>query len=129
VPFYGQGANASFEDCLVLAECLRGEPDRTRALARYQALRKPNTDALADLAVGNFLEMRDKVASPLFHAKKRFEKLLHALFPRWFVPLYTMVSFTRIPYAVARARASAQWRWVWRALAAVVLVALWLVLA
>ena len=129
VPFYGQGANASFEDCLVLAECLRGEPDRARALARYQSLRKPNTDALADLAVENFLEMRDKVASPRFHARKRFEKLLHALLPRWFVPLYTMVSFTRIPYAEARARASAQWRWVWRTLAAVVLVVLWLVLA
>jgi len=130
VPFYGQGANASFEDCLVLAECLRGEPDRTRALADYQARRQPNTDALADLAVENFLEMRDKVASPVFRLKKRFEKLLHALLPRWCVPLYTMVSFTRIPYAVARARAARQWRWVWRVLgAAVGIVALLLILS
>lgn len=129
VPFYGQGANASFEDCLVLADCLREEPDRAVALARYQARRKENTDALADLAIENFLEMRDKVASPLFHAKKRFEKLLHTLLPGWFVPLYTMVSFTRVPYAEARTRARRQWRTVSAVLAAILLVALALLLA
>jgi kynurenine 3-monooxygenase len=129
VPFYGQGANASFEDCLTLADCLREEPDRAVALARYQARRKENTDALADLAVGNFLEMRDKVASPLFHAKKRFEKLLHTLLPGWFVPLYTMVSFTRVPYAEARTRARRQWRTVSAVLGAILLVTLALLLA
>jgi kynurenine 3-monooxygenase len=68
--------------------------------------------------------MRDKVASPLFHAKKRFEKLLHALFPKWFVPLYTMVSFTRVPYAEARDRARRQWRIVGGVLGVAVLVIL-----
>ena len=60
------------------------------------------------MALANFNEMRDHVASPLFRIKKRGEKALHTLFPRWFIPLYTMISFTRIPYAEAKARAERQ---------------------
>jgi kynurenine 3-monooxygenase len=118
VPFYGQGANASFEDCLELVACL-GEfrLDRARALAEYQDRRKPNADAIADLAIENFLEMRDRVASPVFHARKRLEKHLHQLFPQAFTPLYTMISFSRIPYAAARRRAARQWRVVWTVMA------------
>jgi kynurenine 3-monooxygenase len=110
VPFYGQGANASFEDCLTLAAQLREKGDRSAALAAYEADRKPNTDALADLAIDNFREMRDRVASPLFLFRKKFEKFLNKLMPETYIPLYPMISFTRIPYAVARDRAIRQWR-------------------
>ena len=104
VPFYGQGANAAFEDCVVLAECLAAEPRRTapRRLPSTTIAARPHADALADLAIANFEEMRDRVASPVFRLRKKTEKVLHALFPRWYVPLYTMISFTRIPYARCR---------------------------
>lgn len=110
VPFYGQGANASFEDCLSLAARLKAGPTRSAALAAYEAERKPNTDALADLAIDNFREMRDRVASPLFLFRKKFEKFLNMLMPEKYIPLYPMISFTRIPYAEARERAIRQWR-------------------
>ena len=119
VPFYGQGANASFEDCLTLAAALRAGPDPRAALAAYEADRKPNTDALADLAIDNFREMRDRVASPLFLFRKKFEKFLNKLMPETYIPLYPMISFTRIPYAKARERAYRQWRVVRTALAVV----------
>ncbi len=122
VPFYGQGANASFEDCLSLAARLREVPDRAAALEAYQADRKPNTDALADLAIDNFREMRDRVASPLFLFRKKFEKLLNRLMPATYIPLYPMISFTRIPYATARERAQRQWRIVRTALGGLLLV-------
>ena len=111
VPFYGQGANCGFEDCLALLAAIDASPDDLgRAFDRYQTERKPNAEAIADLALANFIEMRDVVASPAFRAWKRFEKLLHRLAPRWYVPLYTMISFTLIPYAGARARAARQHR-------------------
>src|SRR5947209_5703966 len=72
VPFYGQGMNAAFEDCVVLDECLGKFPDdREHAFAEYFSRRKENADALADLAIGNFIEMRDKTASRAFRAKKK----------------------------------------------------------
>lgn len=109
VPFYGQGANASFEDCAVLLECLReiGD-DWPRALDEYARRRKPNVDALADLAVANFVEMRDKTARASFRAYKWLDRTLHGLLPRWYTPLYTMVSFTRTPYAEAVRKARRQ---------------------
>ncbi|MCH8912786.1 MAG: FAD-dependent monooxygenase [Planctomycetes bacterium] len=109
VPFYGQGMNASFEDCTVLNECIREHaPDWERTFAAYHRLRKENVDALADLAISNFVEMRDQVGSARFLWKKRSERILARLFPTWFVPLYTMVSFSRIPYAEAVRRAKKQ---------------------
>jgi len=123
VPFYGQGANAGFEDCLALiAEITRSPTDLAAAFGRYQTRRKPDTEAIADLAIANFLEMRDHVASAGFLWKKRFEQLLHRLFPRWFVPLYQMISFSLIPYAEARDRAHAQTRAIRRIGIAAVLV-------
>jgi kynurenine 3-monooxygenase len=109
VPFYGQGMNAAFEDCVVLDECLAQFPEnRERAFAEYFAQRKPNTDALADLAIQNFIEMRDKTASRTFRAKKKLDHFLEAVLPRIYLPLYTMVTFTRIPYAEAARRARTQ---------------------
>jgi kynurenine 3-monooxygenase len=101
--------NAAFEDCTVLRRCLiETDWDWERAGARYEALRREHTDVLADLCVENFIEMRDRVASPWFVLKKRLAVLLHALFPRWYLPLYTMIEFTRIPYADAARRARKQ---------------------
>jgi kynurenine 3-monooxygenase len=109
VPFYGQGANAAFEDCVVLDECLRQSAgDRGAAFASFEQRRKVHADAIADLALANFVEMRDHVASAGFLFKKKVENTLHRLLPRSFVPLYTMISFSRIPYADAVARAARQ---------------------
>jgi len=119
VPFYGQGMNAAFEDCVVLDECLAAFPqDRQRAFAEYFSRRKENADALADLAVENFIEMRDKTASRAFRAKKKLDHLLEGLVPGIYLPLYTMVTFTRIPYAEAARRARLQDRIVYGSLVA-----------
>ncbi len=119
VPFYGQGMNAAFEDCVVLDECLAEFPgDRERAFVEYFSRRKENADALADLAVENFVEMRDKTASKTFRAKKKLDRLLEGLLPGIYLPLYTMVTFTRIPYATAARRARLQDRIVYGILAA-----------
>src|SRR5881396_3154508 len=123
VPFYGQGMNAAFEDCVVLDECLEEFPEnRERAFAEYFSRRKENADALADLAIGNFIEMRDKTASKTFRAKKKLDHLLEALLPGVYLPLYTMVTFTRIPYAQAARRARRQDRILYTALVTLVLI-------
>lgn len=106
-PFYGQGMNASLEDCLVLDACLQeyaGDP--AGALARYQQLRKPHTDVLADLSARNFVQLRDRVRSPWHRARATVDRTLNRLAPRAWRPLYTMVSHTTVPYgeAVRRAR-------------------------
>jgi kynurenine 3-monooxygenase len=109
VPFLGQGMNAAFEDCSVLMGCLNEHPnDFAAAFAEYEAKRKPHLDTLADLCVENFIEMRDRVGSRLFVWKKRLSVLLHALFPHRYLPLYTMVEFTRIGYADAVKRSRRQ---------------------
>ena len=101
--------NAAFEDCVVLDECLAAfQQDRQRAFEEYFHRRKINADALADLALGNFIEMRDKTASKTFRVKKKLDHLLEAALPGIYLPLYTMVTFTRIPYAEAKRRARIQ---------------------
>jgi len=111
VPFYGQGANASFEDCVLLDNAMRDHPDdRAAAFSAYSAGRSPHTDALADLAIANFVEMRDATASPWFRGRKRLERVLHRLAPGLFIPLYSMVTFTSIPYGQAVRQARRQWR-------------------
>lgn len=104
VPFYGQGMNAAFEDCRTLAEMLDDHPgdDLADVFARFTDARKPHADAIADLAIENYVEMRDKVGSPLFRLKKLTERVLARVVPGY-LPLYEMVSFSNIPYAEARA--------------------------
>jgi kynurenine 3-monooxygenase len=117
VPFYGQGMNAAFEDCVVLDECVAEFPrDRERAFAQYFERRKENTDALADLAIENFIEMRDKTASRVFRVKKKLDHFLEGLLPGIYLPLYAMVTFSRMPYAAAARRARLQARIVYGAL-------------
>jgi kynurenine 3-monooxygenase len=109
VPFYGQGANCAFEDCVELDACLAAFPDDPEAaLTRYQERRKPNAEAIADLALENFVEMRDRVASPLFRLRKRGEHALERLLPGRYVSLYELISFSTVPYAEARRRARRQ---------------------
>ena len=123
VPFYGQGMNAAFEDCVAFDECLAQFPDnRGRAFAEYFSRRKENADALADLAVENFIEMRDKTASKIFRAKQKLDQFLEGLLPGIYLPLYAMVTFTRMPYARAARRARWQDRIVYSAVALLVLV-------
>jgi len=124
VPFYGQGMNAAFEDCVVLDECLEKFPENhEHAFREYFSRRKENTDALADLAIGNFIEMRDKTASKTFRAKKKLDHFLEAALPGIYLPLYTMVTFTRIPYATAARRARLQDRIVYAGFIALILLA------
>jgi len=104
VPFYGQGMNCAFEDCRVLARCLGEHADAREALLAYQSERKPNADAIADMALDNFSEMRDKVGTPEFLYQKKIEQTLHRLFPDQVHPQYNLVSFSTVPYAEAQRR-------------------------
>jgi kynurenine 3-monooxygenase len=109
VPFLGQGMNAAFEDCTVLNQCLeKHAPNWEAAFQAYETLRKENVDTLADLCIQNFIEMRDRVGSRMFLLRKQFEMMLHQLFPRWYFPLYNLVTHTRTPYAEALRRARLQ---------------------
>jgi kynurenine 3-monooxygenase len=118
--------NAAFEDCVVLDECLAAFPNnRENAFAEYFQRRKENADALADLAVANFIEMRDKTASKTFRAKKKLDHWLEAVLPGIYLPLYTMVTFTRMPYAEAARRARLQDALVYFAVGLGVLAAGW----
>ncbi len=110
VPFYGQGMNAAFEDCRILADLLAANPrDQGAALDAFQARRKPDADAIADMAVENFVEMRDKTGQPAFRYKKRVEQVVHAAFGAGgrAVPQYNLVSFSTVPYGEARRRGCA----------------------
>jgi kynurenine 3-monooxygenase len=102
VPFYGQGMNAGFEDCTVLDEIVTEFPgDFKSALQKFKKERKPNTDAIAELALRNFVEMRDLVIDDRFLLRKKIEAKLHKLFPVDWIPLYTMVTFSDMDYAEA----------------------------
>ncbi|MGC1752534.1 MAG: NAD(P)/FAD-dependent oxidoreductase [Trebonia sp.] len=100
VPFYGQGANCALEDCIEIDRCL-GETDGdwTTALTRYQQRRKANCDAIADMALDNFIEMRDRVNSRAFQAKTAARHALERRLAGHYVSQYELVSFSTVPYA------------------------------
>jgi kynurenine 3-monooxygenase len=102
VPFFGQGMNAGFEDCTVLMEILDRVPDWSGAFAELSEARKPDADAIAELALENFVEMRDKVADPDFLLWKEVEAELSRRFPGEYLSRYQLVTFTRIPYRIAQ---------------------------
>ncbi len=103
VPFFGQGMNAGFEDCTVLDEILsRFEGDWERVLPAYDDARKPNGDAIAEMALDNFVEMRERVGDPAFLLRKEVEHRLEQAYPTEFRSRYSMVVYSRIPYAVCR---------------------------
>ncbi|MFP4090632.1 MAG: FAD-dependent oxidoreductase [Cyclobacteriaceae bacterium] len=102
VPFYGQGMNAAFEDCRILANMLEGGfAELPELVQQFQAIRKPDADAIAELALQNFIEMRDLVADPAFLRRKQIEARLHEAFPDKWIPLYTMVTFSDMRYSDA----------------------------
>lgn len=102
IPFYGQGMNCGFEDCTVLDSLIEEfDHDWSKIIPAYQIARKPNSDAIADLAKLNFIEMRDLVADPDFQFKKRMAAKVAELHPDRFIPVYSMVSFSHLPYAEA----------------------------
>jgi kynurenine 3-monooxygenase len=103
VPFYGQGMNCGFEDCVVLNELIeKHSGDWNNILGEYQQLRKPDGDAIADLAVANFVEMRDKTADPMFLLQKKIEARFSEKYPDKWIPLYSMVTYSpHIRYSTA----------------------------
>jgi kynurenine 3-monooxygenase len=108
VPFHGQGMNCAFEDCIELDALLKQRPfaEATTLFARQ---RKPNADAIADMALENYIEMRDTVRHPKFLLQKELSFELERRFPDRFIPRYSMVMFHHaIPYAIAYERGKIQ---------------------
>ncbi len=102
VPFYGQGMNSGFEDCTLLMDMLRVDDfNFDRVLPEFAEVRKPDGDAIADLAMKNFIEMRDWVGDENFLKRKRIEAELHEQFPDVWIPQYSMVTFSDIAYSTA----------------------------
>ncbi|HEY4093503.1 MAG TPA: NAD(P)/FAD-dependent oxidoreductase [Luteibacter sp.] len=109
VPFHGQGMNCGFEDAAELARLFEATPDDPAAVfAAFEASRKPNADAIARMALENYVEMRDKVADPHFLRMRELGGLLAQRSPTHYLPRYRMVTFTHLPYAYALERGQAQ---------------------
>ena len=109
VPFHGQGMNAAFEDCSAFDRCL-GDPDRpwNEIFTQFEKRRRPDTDAIADMALENYVEMRSTVREPKFQLKKDLSFRLEERHPGRFIPRYSMVMFHTIPYAEAKRRGAIQ---------------------
>jgi kynurenine 3-monooxygenase len=101
--------NCAFEDCVELDALLGESRDYHAAFAEFERRRKPNADAIADMALENYVEMRDLVDDPAFLLRKQVERALAERHPDLFVPRYAMVTFRRTPYALAKARGAVQW--------------------
>ena len=111
VPFHGQGMNCALEDCLALDGCLdRHGTDWKKAFAEFERLRRPDAEAIAAMALENYVEMRDAVRDPRFQLQKQLGFLLEERHPGVFVPRYSMVMFHHLPYAEARQRGIIQQR-------------------
>jgi len=108
VPFHGQGMNCAFEDCVALAEHLDRDPDLASAFASFQAERLPNARAIQQMALENYLEMRDRVDDDDYLLQRALELKLAERHPDRFMPRYAMVTFQRMPYAVAFERGQLQ---------------------
>lgn len=110
VPFFGQGMNAGFEDCRVLDELIdQYNEDWSQILPQFQQIRKPDTDAIADLAIGNFTEMSERTANPQFLLQKKIEAYLHEKYPTEWIPAYSQVTFSpHIRYSEALRRGQQQ---------------------
>ena len=108
VPFHGQGMNCAFEDCVALADCIEGHDDLAAAFASFETGRKPDATAIQDMALENYIEMRDLVDDPDFLLQQALERKLEARHPGRFVPHYSMVTFMRIPYSLALERSTIQ---------------------
>ena len=111
VPFHGQGMNCALEDCQALDGCLeRHGSDWERVFAEFETLRRPDAEAIAAMALENYVEMRDVVRDPKFQLQKQLGFLLEERHPGVFVPRYSMVMFHHLPYSKARQRGAVQQR-------------------
>lgn len=110
VPFHGQGMNCAFEDCVALADHLERAPTLAGAFAAFEAERKPNAEAIQRMALENYIEMRDRVDDADYLLQRELELALQARHPGRFIPHYAMVTFMRIPYALALHRSEVQRR-------------------
>jgi len=109
VPFHGQGMNCGFEDTVVLANLLAEAPnDSADVFAEFQRIRQPDANAIAAMALENYIEMRDSVADPHYLAKRELGALLATRVPQHYMARYRMVTFTHLPYAYALERGRAQ---------------------
>ena len=109
VPFYGQGMNAGFEDCSILLRMLdENKMDFEKVIPQFAKIRQADGAAIADLAMRNFVEMRDLTADPEFLFRKKIERLAYEHFPEKWIPLYTMVTFTDTPYHYAKSEGEKQ---------------------
>ena len=109
VPFHGQGMNAALESCKVLVACLEEYPDDwNAAFGLFERVRKPNTDAIADMALDNYVEMRSSVQEPGYQLRRELALELERRFPEEFTPRYSLVMFHTIPYGDAMHRAEVQ---------------------
>lgn len=109
VPFFGQGANCAFEDTIEIDRLLDEHGENwPRVLADYQQLRKPNTDAIADMALENHVEMSERVNSRMFRAKSSAVHALERRLPGRYVSRYELVSFSTTPYSKIKARIRTQ---------------------
>jgi kynurenine 3-monooxygenase len=111
VPFHGQGMNCGFEDAVELADLFAADASDVDAVfAEFERRRRPNAEAIAAMALENYVEMRDSVADPAFLLRRELGRVLASRQPDRFVPRYSMVTFTRMPYADAFARGATQER-------------------
>jgi kynurenine 3-monooxygenase len=114
VPFHGQGMNCCFEDCLEFDACLEGTSTSegvpwARVFTQFYTRRKPNADAIAEMALENYREMRERVADPHFRLQHSLALELERRYPRRFIPRYSMVMFHHeIPYRTAQERGRVQ---------------------
>lgn len=109
VPFYGQGMNSGFEDCTILDDMMETyDEDWSKIIEAFGDSRPQDADAIADLALRNFVEMRDLVADPMFLLRKEIAAHLHEKYPNDFLPLYSQVTFSHIPYHQALEEGKAQ---------------------
>jgi kynurenine 3-monooxygenase len=109
VPFYGQGMNCAFEDCIYLSNCIDNHGDDWESTySEFETTRKQDADSIADLALENFIEMRDSVSDPKFLMKKKAEIMLEEKFPGKFQSKYAMVTFSEIPYSTAMEKGRVQ---------------------
>jgi kynurenine 3-monooxygenase len=125
LPFYAQGMNAAFEDCQTLDRCLASHGDDWEAaFVDYESRRKRHTDALARLSQQNYVELKERIRSPMFLARRRIDLALDRWWPRAFSTLYSMISHTAIPYADAVAICERRERWLrWTGLQALLTLA------
>lgn len=98
VPFYGQGMNAGFEDVLILDQLFDQHSNIETIFDEFSRIRHPQAVSICDLAICNYQEMSSSVVSYKYLIEKKITNVLHHLFPKSIIPLYTMVAFTTIPY-------------------------------